>query len=149
MSRSILAALACAAMLAASAPIGAVTLQGMQDFKSLHGRYGPKGDCKKYPQVVIDASGFALDHGQGKLERASGTPEYAASFFGRDYEGDALAFFPYWTEGGANPFLVLIGDERPGSLRIEPHDFGWKGGPAMPERYRPWLQGSPYAKCGD
>ena len=35
----------------------------------------------------------------------------------------------------------------PGALVVEPHDFGWKGGPPMPARYQPWLQGSPYARC--
>ena len=136
-------------LLVAGSPAGAVTLQDMKDFKQLYGRYGPGGDCAKYPQVLIDVGGFALDHGQGKLERASRTPEYAASFFGPEYEGDALAFFPYWTDSGPNPLLVLVNDTHPGSLRIDPHDYGWKGGPPMPARYQPWLQGSPYARCTD
>ena len=125
---------------------GAVSLQDMKGFEALFGRYGPKGDCSKYPQVLIDARGMALDHGQGKVERAP-TLDYSASFFGPEYEGDAHAFFPYMTDAGPNPLLVLVNDERPGSLRVEPHDYGWKGGPPMPARFQPWLAGSPYARC--
>ncbi|KAF1696653.1 hypothetical protein [Pseudoxanthomonas koreensis] len=125
----------------------AVTLEDMKHFESLYGRYGPKGDCSKYPQVVIDAAGFALDQGQGKVERAN-RPEYSASFFGPEYEGISGAFWPYWNDAGGNPFVVFTNyDEKPGALVVEPHDFGWKGGPAMPARYQPWLQGSPYARC--
>ena len=140
-------ALAGAVSFAAIAPAGAVTLENLEHFKSLYGRYGPGGDCSKYPQVVIDAAGFALDHGQGKVERAN-RPEYSASFFGPEYEGITGAFWPYWNEAGGNPFVVFTNyDEKPGALVVEPHDFGWKGGPPMPARYQPWLQGSPYARC--
>lgn len=147
MCRPILTALALAGagILAGAVPAGAVALQDMKGLESVQGRYGPKGDCSKYPQVVIDARGFALDQGQGKVERVA-TLEYSASFFGPEYEGDAHAFYPYWTDKGPNPLLVLV-DESPGSLRVEPHDYGWKGGPPMPARYQPWLEGSPYAKC--
>ena len=140
-------ALAGATVLAVIDPAGAATLQDMRGLEKVFGRYGPKGDCARYPQVVIDATGFTLDQGNGKQERA-GLPEYAASFFGPEYEGDALAFFPYWSDAGPNPFVVLVNDERPGSMRIDPHDYGWKGGPPMPARFQPWLQGSPYARCG-
>lgn len=141
-------ALACVFAGACVAPAGAVTLDNMKGFESLFGRYGPKGDCAKFPQVVIDAAGFALDRGDGKLER-TGKPEYSASFFGPEYEGISGAFWPYWKDGGPNPILVITNyDEKPGALVVEPHDFGWKGGPPMPARYQPWLQGSPYAKCG-
>ena len=140
-------ALAGAVSFAAIAPAGAVTLENLEHFKSLYGRYGPGGDCSKYPQVVIDAAGFALDHGQGKVERAN-RPEYSASFFGPEYEGITGAFWPYWNDAGGNPFVVFTDyDEKPGALVVEPHDFGWKGGPPMPARYQPWLQGSPYARC--
>ena len=137
-----------AALGAGIAPVAAVTLPDMKGFESLFGRYGPKGDCGKYPQVVIDAAGFALDKGEGGIERTN-RPEYAASYFGDGYDGIAEVFFPYWTDAGPNPFLVTINaDEKKGALVVEPHDFGWKGGPPMPARYQPWLQGSPYAKCG-
>ena len=49
--------------------------------------------------------------------------------------------------GSREVLLVLVNDERPGSLRVEPHDYGWKGGPPMPARFQPWLAGSPYARC--
>ena len=125
----------------------AVGLQDMKGFEPLFGRYGPKGDCTKYPQVVIGVAGFALDQGQGKVERAN-KPEYAASFMGDSYDGIARVFFPYWKDEGPNPVVVTVNaNEKRGALLVEGHDFGWKGGPPMPARYQPWLKGSPYAKC--
>lgn len=137
------------AMLAVAciAPASAVGLDSMKGFEPLFGHYGPKGDCSRYPQVVIDAAGFALDQGQGKVERAN-KPEYAASFMGDSYRGIAQVFFPYWTDEGPNPVMVTVNaDEKRGALLVEPQDFGGKGGPPMPARYQPWLKGSPYAKC--
>lgn len=134
-------------MAACAAPVLAVGLDNMKGFESLFGVYGPKGDCSRYPQVVIDAAGFALDQGQGRIERAN-KPEYAASFMGDSYEGIAMVFFPYWKDEGPNPvILTLNAGEKRGTLLAEGHDFGWKGGPPMPARYQPWLKGSPYAKC--
>lgn len=132
---------------ACTAPASAVGLDSMKGFEALFGHYGPKGDCSKYPQVVIDAAGFALDQGKGKIERAN-RPEYAASFMGDSYDGIAKVFFPYWKDEGPNPFIVTVNaNEKRDTLLVEGHDFGWKGGPSMPARYQPWLQGSPYAKC--
>lgn len=147
--RAALAGLAAAAALAAgTGDAGAVALADMKGFEAIQGRYGPQGDCARYPQVLIDAGGFALDHGGGKIERA-GMPEFAASFFGPEHQGIAQAFFPYWTDAGPNPFVVFVNhDGKPGALVVEPHDLGWKGGPPMTARYQPWLQGSPYARCG-
>ena len=137
------------AMLAAAcmAPVSAAGLDSMKGLEALFGHYGPQGDCTKYPQVVIDAAGFALDQGKGKIERAN-KPEYAASFMGHSYNGIARVFFPYWKDEGPNPFTATVNaNEKPGTLLVEGHDFGWKGGPPMPARYQPWLEGSPYAKC--
>ena len=139
--------LAVVAGIAGIGSAGAVTLEDMKGFETLYGRYGPGGDCAKYPQVVIDAAGFVLDRGQGRVERAS-RPEYSASFFGPEYAGISAAFWPYWNDAGGNPFVVFTNhDEKPGALVVEPHDFGWKGGPPMPARFQPWLDGSPYARC--
>lgn len=133
--------------LACTMQASAVGLQDMKGFEPLFGHYGPRGDCTKYPQVVIDGAGFALDQGQGKVERAN-KPEYAASFMGDSYDGIARVFFPYWKDEGPNPFVVTVNaNEKRGALLVEGHDFGWKGGPPMPARYQPWLKGSPYAKC--
>jgi hypothetical protein len=129
-------ALAGIGSIAASGAAGAVSLSDMKGFESLFGRYGPKGDCAKYPQVVIDAAGFSLDQGQGRVERAP-TLEHAITFFGPDYQGDAGAFFPYWTDAGPNPLLVLVNDTGPGSLTVTGHDLGFPGGPPMPPRYQP------------
>ena len=101
---------------------------------------------------MVDVVGFPLDRGSGRLER-TGQPEYSASFFGPTYEGISGAFWsgafwPDWKDGGPNPILVITNyDDTPGGLVVEPHALEWKGGPPMPARYRPWLQGSPYAKC--
>ena len=128
-------------------PASAIGLDRMKGFEALFGHYGPNGDCTKYPQVVIDAAGFALEQGKGKVDRAN-KPEHAASFFGPEYDGIAKAFFPYWTDTGPNPLIVTVNhDDKRGRLMVEPHDLGWKGGPPMPPRYHAWLQGSPYAKC--
>ena len=144
----VMLALAALASLGGAAPAGAVSLTDMKGLESLHGRYAPKGDCTTYPQVVIDAAGFALDQGQGRIERAN-RPEYAISFFGPEYEGSAHAFFPYWDDAnGTAPFLLTVDPGlKPAALAVEGHDYGWKGGPPMPARYQPWLAGSPYVRC--
>ena len=145
---SIVGVAAIGVALVLAVPVEAVSLPGMRGFETLFGRYGPGGDCTQYPQVTIDAAGFALDRGEGRVERAD-RPEHAPGYFGPAYEGIAAAFWPYWSDGGDNPFLVIVNhDETPGALLVEPHDFGWTGGPPMPARYQPWLQGSPYARCG-
>ncbi len=150
MCRPILTAMALVAVasLAAVVPADAIQVQDMKEFKSIQGRYGPKGDCSKYPQVVIDAAGFALDQGQGRVERAN-RPEYAVTYFGAEYEGSAHAFFPYWDDAnGTAPFLLTVDPGlKPAALAVEGHDYGWKGGPPMPARYQPWLAGSPYVRC--
>lgn len=129
-------------------PAWAVSLTDMKGLESLYGRYAPKGDCAKYPQVVIDAAGFALDQGQGRVERAN-RPEYAVTYFGAEYEGSAHAFFPYWDDAnGTAPFLLTVDPGlKPAAVAVEGHDYGWKGGPPMPARYQPWLAGSPYVRC--
>ena len=65
-----------------------------------------------------------------------------------DPPGIALTIGDFLFQPRFNPFVVFTNyDEKPGALVVEPHDFGWKGGPPMPARYQPWLQGSPYARC--
>ena len=147
-SLPVVLALAAMALLGGATPAGAVSLTDMKGLESLYGRYAPKGDCAKYPQVVIDAAGFALDQGQGRVERAN-QPEYAVTYFGAEYEGSAHAFFPYWDDAnGEAPFLLTVDPgQKPALLAVEGRDFGWKGGPPMPARFQPWLAGSPYARC--
>lgn len=148
MCRPILTAMALVAVasLAAVVPADAIQVQDMKEFKSIQGRYGPKGDCSKYPQVVIDERGFVLDHGKDKLERVT-TLDYSASFWGAFAKPDAHAFYPYGTLGGSMPLLALVNADHPGSLRVEGNDFGWEGGPPVPAQYKPWIAGSPYARC--
>jgi len=133
--------------LAVASSAGAVDLGGLQGFEPLFGRYGPGGDCGRFPQVVVAAPGISLDQGQGKVEQVRQV-EYAASWFGGGYQGIAMAFLPQWPEAGGNPVVVVVNaGEREGTLEVEPQDFGWKGGPPMPARFQPWLKGSPYVRC--
>ena len=123
----------------------ALPLMHMGDFPALHGRYAPRGDCNRQPQVVVDAAGIAFTGGP-PLPRAD-RPDHAAAFMGPAYTGIALAFFPYADE--PRPFLLTFNaDETPGRLTVQSEDFDYPGGPALPARYRPWIAASPYAKCG-
>lgn len=136
-----------AVALFAVGPAPAVSLRDLAEFKALHGRYAPSGDCSRFPQVIVGARGLQLDRGGGRIETGTAI-EYAPGFFGADYTGEAVALFPYWSDGGENPLLVIVNPgERMGTLEVEPQDFGFKGGPPMPARFLPWLEGSPYARC--
>lgn len=136
----VLIALMLCADIASAAP-----LTHMRDFPALHGRYAPGGDCRRQPQVVVDAAGIAFTGGP-PMPRAN-RPDYAAAFMGQAYAGIGLTFFPYADE--PRPFVLTFNaDETPGRLTVEGYDFDYPGGPPLPERYRPWITASPYAKCG-
>jgi len=130
--------------LAGALPAGAVPLQDMAGFEEHFGRYAPGGDCARQPQVVVDRDGFAFEGGPA-LPKAT-QPEYAASFMGNFYEGISLSFFPYPVE--PRPFLLTLNaGETQGVMQIEGYDHDYPGGPALPDRYRPYIAGSPYLKC--
>ena len=133
--------------LALSASCGAaqaIEVENLDGFEAHFGRYAPGGDCSKQPQVVIDRAGFAFEGGPA-LEKAT-RPEHAASFMGNFYQGDSLFFFPYAVE--PRPFLLTLNaDEKPGVMKIEGYDHDYPGGPKLPDRYRPYIAGSPYLKC--
>lgn len=117
------------------------SLDGMEEH---FGRYAPGGDCTKQPQVVVAREGFAFEGGPA-LPKAT-RPDYAASFMGNFYEGISLTFFPYPAE--PRPLvLTLNADEKPGLMTIGVYDFDYAGGPKLPDRYRPYIAGSPYMKC--
>lgn len=142
--RLLRAGVTCALLLAA-VPAAAVSLTHMRDFAALHGRYAPGGDCGRQPQVVVDAAGIAFTGGP-PLPRAD-RPDYAAAFMGQAYTGIGLTFFPYADE--PRPFVLTFNaDETPGRLAVHSDDYGYPGGPALPARYRPWVDASPFAKCG-
>lgn len=132
-------------LLVCCAQAGAIELQNMQGFEEHFGRYAPGGDCKRQPQVVIGRAGFSFEGGPA-LPKAT-QPEYAASFMGNFYEGISLTFFPYAVE--PRPYmLTLNAGEARGVMTIEAYEFGYPGGPALPDKYRAHVAGSPYRKCG-
>ncbi|MEL1263628.1 hypothetical protein [Pseudoxanthomonas putridarboris] len=135
------------ALAAAMAPWGAaqaIEVENLDGFEEHFDRYAPGGDCSRQPQVVVGRDGFAFEGGPA-LPKAT-RPEYAASFMGNFYEGISLAFFPYPAE--PRPFLLrLNADEKKGVMKIEVYDFDYAGGPKLPDKYRPYIAGSPYLKC--
>lgn len=130
--------------LALCAPAMAIEVGNLDGFEEHFGRYAPGGDCTKQPQVVLARDGFAFEGGPA-LPKAT-KPEYAASFMGNYYEGISQFFFPYPVE--PRPFLLTLNaDEKPGVLTLQTYDFDYQGGPRLPDKYRPYIAASPYAKC--
>src|SRR3546814_20984209 len=94
--------------------------------------------------LVVSHSGFAFEGGPALP--AAMRPDYMASFMGNFYEGISLFFLPYPVE--PRPFLLTLNaGEKKGVLALEPYDFDYKGGPRLPDRYRPYVAGSPYLRC--
>lgn len=132
------------ALLACCATVQAIEVETLDGFEDHFGRYAPGGDCARQPQIVVDRTGFAFEGGPA-LPKAT-RPEYAASYGGNYYEGIALWFFPYTTE--PRPYLLTINaDDTPGRLTLEGFEFDYPGGPKLPAQYKPYLAGSPYARC--
>lgn len=135
---------AAAFALAGAAPSHAIEVDNLDGFEQHFGRYAPGGDCARQPQIVVDRGGFAFEGGPALPKAAR--PEYAASFMGNFYEGISLAFFPYTAQ--PRPLLLMLNaDERPGVLTVQVFDYDYPGGPKLPDRYRPYIAGSPYRKC--
>lgn len=130
-------------------PAQAVEINDMKDFTDLHGRYAPAGDCKRQPQIVVDAGGMTFEVAAAKTRVTN--PEFAASFFGgaRDnYEGISRVFFPFRNNQDSYPIIMMFNaDEKKGILTIAGHDEGWKGGPALTPRNKALVAGSPYSRC--
>lgn len=141
---SLPAAMLAASLMLSAAPSAAIEVENLDGFEKHFGRYAPGGDCSKRPQVVVDRTGFAFEGGPA-LEKAT-RPEYAASFMGNFYEGISVFFFPYPVE--PRPFLLTLdADETPGVMTIQGYDHDYPGGPKLPDKYRPYIAASPYAKC--
>lgn len=136
--------LACTCMQAA-----AVEINDMKGFEDLHGRYAPAGDCKRQPQIVVDAAGMTFETGATR-DRVT-NPEFAASYFGggmESYDGISKVFFPFRNGQDNYPILMMFNaDEKKGALVINGHEQGWKGGPALAPRNAALVSGSPYARC--
>jgi hypothetical protein len=127
----------------------AVELNDMKDFSELHGRYAPAGDCKRHPQIVVDAEGMIFEIAADRTRVTN--PEFAASFFGGasdNYEGISRVFFPFRNSQEGYPIIMMFNaDEKKGILTIAGHDEGWKGGPALTPRNQALVSGSPYSRC--
>lgn len=127
----------------------AVEINDMKDFADLHGRYAPAGDCKRQPQIVVDAGGMTFEVAAGKARVTN--PEFAASYFGGasdNYEGISRVFFPFRNNQDGYPILMMFNaDEKQGILTVAGHDEGWKGGPPLTPRNKALVSGSPYSRC--
>lgn len=151
MQRPIIASgIACLWLLAcACLPARAVEINGMKDFGDLHGRHAPAGDCKRQPQVAVDAGGMTFEVA-GTMARVT-NPEFAASNFGGasdNYEGISRVFFPFRNNQDGYPIMMMFNaDEKKGILTIDGHDEGWKGGPPLAPRNKALVTGSPYSRC--
>lgn len=127
----------------------AVEINDMKDFRDLHGRYAPSGDCKRQPQIVVDAGGMTFEVAAAKTRVTN--PEFAASFFGGasdNYEGISRVFFPFRNNQDGYPIIMMFNaDEKKGILTVAGQDEGWKGGPALTPRNKALVAGSPYSRC--
>lgn len=135
------------ATLATTGEASAVSLKGMADFPKLAGVYAPAGNCSRHPQFTVEPAGFRIElDGQTVL---ADRPEYGASWFGDGYAGIALWFAPWFSDSGGNPIsIVFNADEKPGLVTVQAQDFDYRGGPALPQKYRALVAGSPYRRCG-
>jgi hypothetical protein len=133
----------CASLLCSAA--GAVEVSGMGDFKPLHGRYAPGGDCTRQPRITVDEGGITFEV-QGASEKVARL-EHAASFAGPEYSGISQWFFPFTNANGYPVLMVFNADEKPGRLTIDANDEGWPGGPRLSTRNQALVKGSPYSRC--
>ncbi|MET0656311.1 MAG: hypothetical protein ABWY94_12135 [Pseudoxanthomonas sp.] len=127
----------------------AVEINDMKGFEDLYGRYAPKGDCKRRPQIVVDAGGMTFEVAAEKTRVTD--PEFAASYFsgaGDNYDGISRVFFPFRPKPDYYPIMMAFNaDEQKGVLAITGHEEGWKGGPALSPRNQALVSGSPYSRC--
>jgi hypothetical protein len=132
-----------ASVLMVAASAHAVTINGLQGsgFEHIYGSYAPGGDCAREPRVTIGDAGMTF-RATGRTVTAARV-EYAASFFGGAYEGDALAFFPFPRgDSDFGPVLMFVNEDRTGTVRIEA-----EAGPGQRlDRFRAALAGT-YQLC--
>jgi len=123
----------------------AIETEGLEHFKDLYGRYAPAGDCKRQPQILVDAGGMTFEVG-GAKERVT-RMEYAASYGGNFYEGISQWFFPFGKEGDWPILMTFNAGEKKGELGIEGHGEGWPGGPPFTPHNKALVDGAPYRRC--
>jgi len=137
-----IAALAMATMPSVAAAVTVTSFAG-ESLQEVYGRYAPGGDCSKGPIITVDDSGFAYEVG-GKTSH-SGKVEIIYSFWGHDYQGISIAFFPFVS--GDNDYgattLVMNADEVPGKITVS------NDGPQPTTAVqRALAKASPYMRCG-
>lgn len=140
-----LAWLAGSIALLVAAPADAVELQGLKGLEGIFGRYAPGGDCRKQPQVLVDATGLTF-FVAGKQEKVT-NPEQALEFNGPDYQGPDIWIFPFRLKDGYSILMTFNEGAKAGSLTIAPQDEGYPGGPKLTPRNQELVSGSPYARC--
>lgn len=131
--------------LGSAAPAPAVTVQNLEGLEEIYGRYGPGGDCTRDPRITVEKSGITVETAVGKEKTTE--MEWAASYGGNSYEGIGRWIFPFKDANGWPVVFAFSADEKPGSLVVEGHDAGWKGGPTLGARDEALVKGSPYARC--
>jgi hypothetical protein len=124
----------------------AVEVQNLEGLDDIFGRYALQGDCKRQPQIVVDASGITFEVG-GKPEKVSKL-EYAVSYGGQGYEGIQKLLFPFTRTDGEYAISMHFNyAEKPGALAIEAHGKSYAGGPPFSARNAALVKGAPYARC--
>lgn len=124
---------------------GAVEVTDLKGFEDLFGRYAPGGDCRRQPQILVEAAGMTFEVA-GRSEKVT-NPEYAASYGPADYQGISRWFFPFRIPDGYPILMTFNANEKKGSLLIEAQDQGWAGGPPLSPVNKALVEGSPYARC--
>ena len=131
---------------AATGAARAVEVHDLKGLEAIFGRYAPGGDCRRQPQILVDVTGLTFE-GAGKTEKVT-NPEYAVSYGGDGYDGNARWIFPFRNGADSYPILMTFNDgEKPGAFTIGGHEEGYPGGPPLSARNAALVKGSPYAKC--
>jgi hypothetical protein len=133
------------AALGSSLVANAAELHDLKGMDDIFGRYAPGGDCKRQPQVVVDATGLTFEVG-GKQEKVT-NPEHAFEYNGPDYQGSDIWLFPFRLKDGYSILMTFNYESRKGALVITPQDEGYAGGPKLSPRNQALVSGSPYQRC--
>lgn len=144
MSRVLVSSLSLVA-LSSSLVAHAVELHDLKGLDDIFGRYAPGGDCKRQPQLVVDASGLTF-FVAGKQEKVT-NPERALQFNGPDYQGPEIWVFPFRLKDGYSILMTFNDSSQKGALTIAPQDEGYPGGPRLSPRNQALVSGSPYQRC--
>jgi hypothetical protein len=133
------------AALGGSLAANAVELQDLKGLEAIYGRYAPGGDCKKQPQVLVDATGITF-FAAGAQEKVT-NPEQALEYNGPDYQGPDVWIFPFRIKDGYSVLMTFNYNSKIGVLTIDPHGEGYPGGPKLSARNQALVSGSPYKRC--